>query len=253
MARKSKEAILAEERARQDEINRQVEERMTDMMPGLMAKATAEAFAKLSEQLTTARAGLGGDVAAVNRSADHSLLEGLAHAMAKAADPANKRRILPPEVVKERNEAREKVAALLLQNHAKGEVPVYKVVSKTFMGEMLIDPQYLDQQTKRMRDQEVNWPGWPSTALLPISESAHEVMALYLQSIGRKAVDQTKLPAPWVMSGGKILRGRAGADPEAPISSPMGMDPRRHGDRGGQKQETINILGKTAAPAVVGP
>lgn len=249
MARKSKAEILAEERALAAEIEKRTEDRVAGMLPDLMAKATAAAFDQLSSKLAAARAEAGAPVTQETRTADAALLEGLAHAMAKASDPGNKRRIIAPEILKERAASREEMMKLIIDNHARKEVPIYLVIEKTFLAETLIDPQFQEPVTRKMVNQEINWPGVPNSALAPISDSAKEIHTLYLKSIGKKPRDLTKVAAPWVMSAGKILRGRLGA--EGPAENPsMGTDPRRLGDR---QQKTVNVLGSTAAPAVLGP
>lgn len=249
MSRMSKEAILAAERERQDGINREVETRLAALLPDMVAKATGIAFGQLTEKLNTARAGLGPDAAPVAAAADQALLEGLAHAMAKASDPGNKRRIVPPEVMKERAQARERMMALIINNHAKGVVPIYKVVGKTFLSEILIDPQYLDGPTKKMVDQQINWSGQPNQAMVPVDDAAKAVHREYLLSISKKPIDETKLPKPWVMTAGQIMQGASGAERAAASPSPMGVDPRRLGHSA--KEQTLHILGTTAQPAVV--
>ncbi len=127
-------------------------------------------------------------------------------------------------------------------------MPVWRVIDKTFLAEILIDPQYQDPKTKAMVDQEINWAGVPNQSLLPLTDSAKEVHREYLLSISRKPIDESKLAAPWVMSAGKILRGRSGIE-RAGEQPAMGIDPRRMGPA---QQKTKAVLGSTAAPAVMG-
>ncbi len=264
MARKSNAAIAAAEAAKLEEINRKAEERLQAMLPAIVAGLVGE--------LGKVRADLGPNAAPVTAESQittKSVLEGLAHAMAKAADPANKRRILAPEIVEERALAREEMKRAILQFHAKGDVPIYQVVRTTFLNQTLIQPQFQNPVTKAMDDQEIDWPGVPNQALLPVSDSAKEIHAHYLKSIGaraghvlmgfqkvdgeieQRAVPLSDLEAPIVLSGKEIRRGHAGAPrgAEMSISDSLSADPRRGNPAA--RPKTQNILGTTAAPAVV--
>ncbi len=265
MARKSKAEIEAEmlERQRQvkEEAQAMAKSMVQDMMPALFAelmKTRAELGPAAAAAPATAEA----------RTADRSLLEGLAHAMAKAADPANKRRILAPEIVQERALAREEMKRAILTHHAKGEVPIYQVVRTTFLNETLIHPQFHNPMTKAMDDTEIDWPGVPNQAMVPVSDSAKEIHAHYLKSIGARAghvlmgfklegdniadrmVPLHELGAPIVLTGKEIRRGHPGAPRDMSISDSLSADPRRGNPAA--RPKTQSILGTTAPPAVIG-
>ena len=264
MARKSNAALKAEAEAKQREINEEAEKRVKDMLPGIVAGLFAE--------LGKARADLGPAAAPVTADSQvttKSVLEGLAHAMAKASDPANRRRILPPEVVEERAMAREEMKRAILQYHAKGEVPIYKMLRASFLNETLIHPQFFNPATKAMEDQEIDWPGVPNQAMQPVSEAARIIHAHYLRSIGARAghvlmgfklegdniepsaVALDDLPAPLVLTGKEIRRGHAGAPrgSEMSIHDALAADPRR--GNASAKPNIERVLGTTAQPAVI--
>lgn len=265
MARKSNATIAEEAEAKVRSINEEAEKRVAAMLPGLMAGLLGE--------LTKARAEAGpaaAPVTADSATRDRSLLEGLAHAMSKAADPSNKRRILAPEIVQERALAREEMKRSILQFHAKGEVPIYRVLRATFLNETLIYPQFQNPVTKAMDDQEIDWPGVPNQAMEPANEPAKVVHAHYLRSIGARPghvlmgfklegdniedrmVPVGELEAPLVLAGKEIRRGHAGAPrgSESSISDALSADPRRGNPAA--KPRVEHVLGTTAQPAVIG-
>lgn len=264
MARKSNAQIEAEALAKAEEINREAEKRMQAMLPALMAGLVAE-LGKARADLGPAAAPATGESAVTTKS----VLEGLAHAMAKASDPANRRRILPPEVMEERALAREEMKRSILQYHAKGEVPVYRVLRATFLNETLIHPQFFNPQTKAMDDQEIDWPGVPNQAMEPVNDFAKVVHSHYLKSIGARPghvlmgfklegdniadrmVPLSDLEAPIVLTGKEIRRGHAGAPrgSEVSISDSFSADPRRGNPA--SRPRTEHVLGTTAVPAVV--
>jgi hypothetical protein len=261
MARKSNAQIEAEALERVEEINREAEKRMQAMLPGLMAGFLAE--------LTKHRADLGGGAAPVSAGGDKALLEGLAHAMAKASDPGNRRRIVAPEIMQERAAARQAMKDAILRLHAAGDVPVYTVVRVTFLNETLIHPQFFDLKSKAMKDQEINWPGVPNQSMVPANTAASEIHGHYLRSIGARAghylmgfkkvggeIEQNEVPlhdldAPVVLTGKEIRRGHPGAPVgmEMSISDALSPDPRRGNPA--SKPRTQAVLGTTAQPAVV--
>lgn len=247
MARKSKAQIEAEKeaefQAREAEIQKRTEERFTALLPSIIA-ATMQQMGGL-------------------RTADGSPLssspgqhDALAHAIVKASDPGNRRRIVAPEVMREREEARTKMMALISDFYEKQKdgdpdaMPVYQVIRKVVFAETLIEPQYHDPVSKRMMDQEINWPSIPNQALLPINAAAKAIHTEFLKWIGEPPVDLSKEPAPWVLSANQIMRGRSGVQrPEVQEVGPL--DVRRHIP--GAQTTRQKVLGTLATPAVVGP
>lgn len=270
--------IRAEMEATQAEIKAGIEKGIQEMLPGIIAGLAAQLGSVTAGASVVPSAAM---VVGEGQVTTKSVVEALAHAMAKAADPANKRRIVPPEVMERRAKAREEMNRLILENHAAGLQPVYVVVRPTFLNEILIHPQYQDPQTKRMVDQEINWPHIPNQAMQPTgkaldatgqevqSDAAARVYSLYLATIDAKPghiingisltpegvepghIPLSELPAPMVMTGkGEVRRGHPGAPQGAvAVSDALSFDPRRGGVAGNPK--TANILGTTAPRAVV--
>jgi hypothetical protein len=263
MARKSNAQIQREADARAMEISTLAEEKVKALLPSIVAGLTVE-LAKMRGDLGPAAAPL----TAGSKTETAALLEGLAHAMSKAADPGNKRRILAPEIVQERALAREEMKRSILKHHAAGVVPVYRVIRPTFLNDTLIDPQYADPVSKAMLDQEVDWAGVPNQAMLPMNDAAQEIFAFYLKTIGAKPghvisgfkieggevqdayTAHNDLDAPMVLTGkGEIRRGHAGVVGAVAVSDALAADPRRMSPAA--KPMTQNVLGTRAQPAVI--
>lgn len=263
MARKSQAQVEAEAKEMYEEMSREVERRVQGLLPGIVAGLAVE-LAKTRHDLGPAAA----PVTAESQTGTKSILEGLAHAMAKASDPANKRRILAPEIVQERTLAREEMARAIIRYHAAGQIPVYRVLRATFLNETLIHPQFLDPVSKAMIDQEIDWPGVPNQAMDPVNDEAKVVHDHYLKSIGARAghvlmgfklegdniepsaVAFENLSAPLVLTGKEIRRGHAGAPlGAASINDALAADPRRGNPAA--KPKVTHVLGTTAQPAVV--
>lgn len=256
MARKSAAEIKAAALAEADELNRASEARAMEMFTGFMTK--------FMEQMGTARVAAGDAAAPANPNADRALAENLAHAMMTAsATPQKKALLLTPEQKAERELAQKELYALLMENQAKGIVPIYQVTRQTFIAETMVYPEWRDPTTKQMRPQELNWPGIPNQAMAPIEVGAREgnriqieagqkVHALYLRMIGHNPGINANRPTPFVVQGKDILRGNgAPAAPPPTAATAPGFDPRRLGQA--QGVTTIPILGTVASPAVVTP
>lgn len=257
MARKSRAEIEAETLAKQQEIADKAKDQAMEMFTGFMTK--------FMEQMGTTRAALGEAAAPASPTADRALASELAHAMMSAsATPQKRALLLTPEQVAERDGAGKELYALLIENHAKGIVPIFQVTRETFLNETMIYPGWRDPVTKAMKPQELNWPGYPNQAMIPIAvgarehervaiESGQKVYALYQRMIGHNAgAVNANHPTPFLVDGKNILRGNATpmTPPPAEATAP-GFDPRRLGQSAGVT--SIPILGTVAAPAVITP
>lgn len=249
--RRNAAQVRAAAAAKQAKFNRAVSQRVQEILPEAITAKVQELMPQLAEQLAAARVAAGTTVQdSTGAVGDKALLEGLAHAMAKASDPGNRRRIVDPAVMRLRAEADDRMRTLLIDFHAQGRTPVYKVVAKTYLANTLIEPQFQDEATKKMIDQEINWPSIPNQALEPINDEAKAVHKEFLRSISAEPRDRSKDIDTFVMSGGRVLRGRA-APPPNELSEAAAFDPRRAGPSGKPVPRTLAILGSIAEPAVL--
>lgn len=256
MARKSKAEIEADVLAKQEEISAKAKAEAMEMFSSLAAKLLGE--------IGVARVAAGDGAAPGNPGADRALAGELAHAMMTAsATPQKRALLLTPEQKADRELAQKELYALLMENQAKGIVPIYQVTRQTFIAETMVYPEWRDPTTKQMRPQELNWPGIPNQAMAPLEvgardservqiESGQKIHALYQRMIGHNPGINANRPTPFVVQGKDILRGNGvpSAPPPTAATAP-GFDPRRLGQA--QGVTTIPILGTVASPAVVTP
>ena len=245
MARKTRAQLEQEGVDRQTALDDAVTAKFAELMPQIAAELT-KARDAAGTSIDMAPSPVNNEL----RAGDRALVEGLAMAMQRVADPGNKRRVINPEIMKQREEAVERMRALLIEFHATNRVPVYRVLNKVFLAETLIDPQFQDPKTKEMVDMEISWGQVPNQALQPVNDEAKAIHKEFLLSIGEVALDPSRLSAPWVMSAGVVLRGKNGMERQQ-VGAPSNADPRRMNVNGKAIRKTVNILGTSAEPAVM--
>lgn len=244
MARKSKETILAEERAKQDEINSGIQAGIASALPGLIAQATAEIMKVVGQQ------GGGASPATADMQ---GFIRNMAVDLAKIADPKNERRTISPEMAAEREEGRQAMISLCMEAHRTyedgGEPPIYVLTNKCFLDGVKYEPQQEDAVTHRMIDVEINWLRIPNQSMRPVNASAKAIHAAYLKSINN-GIEQLPAPppGPWVMTGNKIRRRGQFHEPPA-VGNVESMPIRREEPMARQRRE-IPVLGTLAAPVV---
>lgn len=245
MGRPTKEEVAARQAQEDADLDAKVEERMGARMATLKQELVEQLAAQLAQvRKDTATVGATSD----QDAGDRGMIQMLAHEIAKVGDPGNKRRTVSPEVAAAREEAQTRMMSLLLEAHAKSEMPVYTVVNKIYLMEVKIEPQYKEAGTNMIKDTEINWPGIPNEAMRPANEVAGKIHKEFLASIGSNGATPRQ-KAPWVISGNEIVRGTS--QPVKQVSDGQGFDPRVPGKSATPK--TINVLGSVAQPALVGP
>lgn len=161
-----------------------------------------------------------------------------------------------PEVLKIRAEAEEKMLGLLVAAREAQTPPTYILRAKIYVGDRLIEPKWVDPQTKSQRDTEIDWYGVPNEAMLPVNDVAKEVMFAYEMAHTMKPKEA--LSAPNLRNGGFIFDGkvvvRAGEPAQRVTNAPGAMSEvdglRVKGrDLPGQYVQK-NIVGTIAAPAI---
>lgn len=211
--------------------------------------AVAEATAASVEQiLSKLQAGTNAPVQ--QSGPDRAFAEGLALAIASLSDPGKKR--IPPEVLRSREVARSEMRDMLVQFRRERRCPTYTLRHKVYLDEQLIEPLYMDTN-KIQRSTEIDWPGVPNEAMVPVNDEAKQIHKLFLDSIGQivKVVEEDDFH---MTPGGVVVRGAPRPNrhnTRAPMSSaePIGEGVRvTHRDMPG-RYENINVLGTIASPA----
>jgi len=216
-----------------------------------VAAAAAEAVQGIMAALTAGREA-SGTAAAPAASIDNQFAEGLAMALAQLTDQGTSRKRVAPEVVRKRAEARALMENLIIQARAEGRVAKYQLRNKVYLDEVMVDPNWVNPASKAVEKTEIEWPGVPNEAMIPMNDTAKEIFSAYVDSIG--SVVSVVPPVPqYVTPNGLTINGRAPARRGSNLTStgqdaPAGVGLRiGHKDVPGQYRE-INVLG-TIAPA----
>jgi hypothetical protein len=148
---------------------------------------------------------------------DGSFARQLAMHIAQLTDQGTNRKRLPPEVLEARERAGDRMFDLIIQARADGRVPVYTLVHKVYLDELLIEPMWSGPD-KVARATEIGWPGVPSLAMAPHNEVAREIYAAFEDSIGH--VSPEFVPGPQKLTpGGVVIVSGYGPAPSAPQTS----------------------------------
>lgn len=210
------------------------------------SKAAAEAVASLAK----ASNGMNVD------DATKAFFSTMALQIAEISDQGTSRKRVAPEVLARRAAAAEKCAKLVTETRLKGLKPEYQVVSKIYFGERIIDP-WRRQPDKTVVPQEIIWTGIPCEGLKPLNDIAHDIYALYKESIGSTEklksikgshggiVAPDNRP-PWMTPGGLVVKGDA--PPRLAVGQPQDHSPEA-ADNNDPNAPEVRILGTVAQPA----
>lgn len=250
MGRRTKAAIEAEraEQVPNSKENYPVFERDADFQ-NAVNEAVARAIPGIVAQLSKARGTADRD--------DSTFAEGLAMAIAQLTDQGTGRKRVAPEIVEARAKARERMTGLIVEARAAGEIPSYQLRNKVYLDEVLVDPLYVDPATKNQKPTEIDWPGVPNEAMIPINDTAKEIHKAFIESIGSIAPEHQVAGKPFaVTAGGLVVKGGSSAlrqvtafrEHENVASEGL----RIRGREAPGKHKEIRVLGTVHEPARVG-
>lgn len=251
MGRKSKEQLETERAEAQIRFDEAVAKGAAAAIAAAIPALRAEVEKSVLSEIASARVEAG-TVAAPTSETDGSFAKGLALAIAQlSSQGTGKKPYVAPEVLEKQAEAKQHMISLLVKARAEGVMPGYRLTIPMYLSERLLQPQWRDDATKQMKDTEVNWAGIPDQSMQPLDETAAEIYAAYLNSIGAVPPGAPS-EAPMINHNGTLVRGM-NADQRAQVRpASAGMDdPRRIGGGAPKQGKYVNILGSIADPAVV--
>lgn len=243
---------LAPDFAGSPEFRSAVDSAVQNLLPELMAR------------LAVAQSAPGAANASADSADAKGMLSGLALQLAQLTGQGEGRVYVAPEIIEFRHNAMERMTDLILELHARGEIPAYTLRNKVFLnlgprkGEMLIDPFYRDNE-KIMQPQEIDWPGVPNLAMEPLNEAARRVFGLFCEAVGHQGAAQGPDRLWGLSQEGVILRGGPGvlaADRDRQLGEPgLSDNPEMPaaGIRRKDKAPTrkVQVLGSLTAPVEV--
>lgn len=107
----------------------------------------------------------------------------LATAIGEISDQGNKIRRVAPAELEKRRMARERMEDLLISARADGTVPEYELSAAVYLDEQLVSPTYVDRNHIARRTQ-IAWPKVPNEHMRPTNQSAKNIFAAFMESIG---------------------------------------------------------------------
>lgn len=145
---------------------------------------------------------------------DRKWAESLALAFASLTEQGSGRKYVAPEIIRMRTEARERMKELIIAARADGRPATYRVVAKTLLDNQVVEPKWVDSH-HIAQDTEIDWPSVPNDAMVPINDTAKEIHAAFLESVGSRpqsvlgAVPDAAGDAFGITPGGLVVRGGA--------------------------------------------
>ena len=204
-----------------------------------VAKAVPELLAKVNEA-----------------RGDASWAQTLAMAIATVSDQGvGTRKRVAPEVIKSREDARVRMVDLIVAARAAGRLPSYRLTNKVLLDEQLIDPVWIDNN-HTAQPTEIDWPGVPNEAMVPLNDVAKEIHAAFIESIGSIAKEHQVTHDPLKLTkGGLVVRGAPSAASHETTLDRVNQNVQReegvrvkHKDQPGRYEEK-RILGSIHKPA----
>ena len=226
----------------------------------MLAETVAGELAKIAKAPGDGAPVLGADNQTKEFFADMSRT--IAAAVAEISDQGTHRKRVAPEILTQRAKANERMIELLMKVRKEKLQPEYKVVSKIYFGERVIDP-YRRGADKSVIAQEIVWTGAPNEALRPVNKIAEQIFDAYRESIGSMerlgkatyrdsrggmgVVAQDNRPH-WMTPGGLVVKGDA--PPKLMVGVPQDASPENVDyDINDPNAPEIRILGTVHPPA----
>ncbi len=176
----------------------------------------------------------------------------MALAIAEISDQGTQRKRVAPEILAQRDKARERMIELLVDARAKGLKPEYRVTSMIYLNERIVVP--FRQEANKAVPVEIIWPGEPNDAMRPLNDIARAIYREFQASRGSTdaPVDNRVLS---LTPGGLVIKGElpnrviARAD-EAPFTDQLSIKGETDGaDPHDPNADFVHVLGTAADPA----
>ena len=265
MGRKSREQI-EQEAAEKTAAMTQSPEFQAAVAASVQA-ALADILPKLQAAHTTAGTAPQGDTA--------DFANQLAMAISQLTDQGTGRSRVAPEILDARRKARDRMINLLIEARAEGKTATYQLKNKIHLDERIIEPVWIDAH-HTARPTEIDFPGVPNEAMIPLNDTAKAIFEAFMESIGSVAGGKGRdghalpgmetlavTPKGVVVRNGAVSRTMAAKavvsegpmqsayEPEAPQVNGAGPEPTVKIHHEGQpgRYKDVNILGTIQQPA----
>ena len=126
---------------------------------------------------------------AAERHDPESIFDRMALAIAAMADQGSGQKRTAPEELEKRAAAGRRMLALIMEAHANGERPEYRVISKSYLADRIINPVREDPVLRTIVPVEIYYGGVPNTGLRPLNAVAKAIYDQFVRSIGGVVVN----------------------------------------------------------------
>ncbi len=164
-------------------------------------RATGEILAQVQKVAATP-----GDVAP--QGGEKNFAEMLAMAIAQLTDQGTGRQRVAPEIIRARTEARDRMRQLIMKARAEGKPATYELRNKVMLDNRLIEPMWIDS-SHTTRPTEIDWPGVPNEVMVPVNDTAKEIHAAFMESIGSTVKIDGINETLGITPGGLVVRNSA--------------------------------------------
>jgi hypothetical protein len=219
MGRKSREQIEAEAAEKTAAMTQSPEFKKA------VADSVTSALAELMPQLSAARQSAG----TASESGDRSLMQELAMAISQLTDQGSGRSRVAPEIIQQRADARKRMTDLIIEAYAEGKVATYQLRNKIHVDDRIIEPFWI-RSDHTSQPTEIDYPGIPNEAMVPMNDTAKAIFGAFKDSIGSvhagKGKDGHMLPEMerlGITPKGVVVRNSA-VSQSAARATPAGRD-----------------------------
>lgn len=137
-------------------------------------------------------------------------MQTLAVTLAEIGSQGTGRKTVAPHILKQREDARNRMVDLIIAARKDGRPATYQLRNKVVLAERIIEPFWIasDHTTKPT---EIDWGGVPNDVMVPVNDTAREIHAAFMDSIGsvEKVAPEERLG---VTPGGLVVRNAAVTD-----------------------------------------
>ena len=145
------------------------------------ADAVAKAVAAATPQIVAATLA---QVPPPSASGDlTALMSALAMNISELTNQGTGIKPVAPELIRSREEGTERMFALIRKARAEGKTATYRLKGKVFLGEEVIEPNWVRASDHTYQPTEVDWDHVPNQSMEPINDTAREIYAEFERSI----------------------------------------------------------------------
>ena len=148
------------------------------------AEAVAKAAAAAAEKaVADAMAKMPAPAPATDAGALGAILSNLAMQFAELSHQGVGQKPVSPELIRRREEGATRMWSLIRRAREEGRIATYRLRTKQFLGEEVIEPNWVRASDHTYQPTDVDWDAVPNQGMEPLNETAKEIYAAFEDSI----------------------------------------------------------------------